>query len=390
MKCLFTGSFDPITNGHIDIINRLAKLYDSVYVGIAVNPDKRYMFSPELRRKFIENQITAKNVFPVIIDGLVSEFAYGNSIDVFARGIRGGADIDSEMSMASANLDMAGIESIFMPSRPELSNISSSFVKAITKERGDISKYVSVQVKHHVEYANGISVIGVVGNSGSGKSTFVDTLVDAINTLKIPPEYGYPQTRNAIRIDMDRLAHDIYTSTEPYASELKRNLREIFGNNVVNRNLVVDRKNLAKIVFNNEESLRVLNELMARPMQHALYTKLRSVAPDTTVFIDGAVIAENGLLPIVNNNVIHVMCDQDIAVKRIVARDEITAEQANTRIESQMNPHDRAKLIQSAIDSDGYGSVFTLDTTYIEDGKVSSELKRDIISVISKMEVPYV
>lgn len=384
MKCLFAGSFDPVTKGHIDIINRISAMYEAVYVGVAVNPSKSSMFSVEQRIAFIKNQISAKNVFPVVVNGLVSEFAYANSIDVLVRGIRNSGEFDPEFTMATLNRDISGVETVFIPATRCMEGVSSSIVKGIAKERGDISRYVSTQVKHHVEFANGMSCIAVVGNSGCGKSSLVKYLVDEINSDEHKP--GYPAfNMTACRIDLDSIAHEVYTSNEPYAVDAKRKLYDVFGVTVVSRMMKVDRKNLANLVFNDPESLNTLNDVMRIPIKHMLYRKLREIPYNSLVFIDGAVIAEQGFMSFCNNNVINVSCDRDISIKRIMKRDLIVADKAAMRIDSQLGNDERVKLINNQISVDDYGSLFNVDTTEMD--MIPSNMG-EFLSVIYKMGVP--
>ena len=384
MKCLFAGSFDPVTKGHIDIINRISLMYEAVYVGVSVNPSKLSMFTTEERITFIKNQISAKNVFPLVIHGLVSEFAYANSIDVLVRGMRNSSEFDPEFTMATLNRDITGVETIFIPATRCMEGVSSSTVKSIAKERGDISKYVSTQVKHHVEFAYGMTCIGVVGNSGCGKSSLVNHLVNEINSDELTT--GYPQfNMTAYRIDLDSIAHEVYTSNEPYAIDARRKLYDTFGVTVVSRMLKVDRKNLANLVFNDPESLNMLNDVMRVPIKHMLYRKLREIPFNSLVFIDGALIAEQGFLNFCNNNVINLRCDRDISIKRIMKRDLIVADKAAMRIDSQLGDSERVKLINNQIAVDDYGSLFNVDTTEME---LSYSGMSEFLSVIHKMAVP--
>lgn len=376
-KVLFSGSFDPITNGHMDIIFRLLKMYDLVYVAIAVNPKKTYMFSESERINFISSQIPFDLKGRVIINlvsGLIVEYAYENGITTIARGIRNSSDFENELSMANINRELGDIDTICLPTKPELAEVSSSNVKAIAKEFGDISKYVSLRVKHNIEHKNGIGFISMVGGSGVGKSTLISSLYGEALTFSKYDLY---------HIDMDRLAHAVYESNSPYTITVKRHLIDVFGSDVVSSDGNVNRKVLGGIVFNDKNALNALNYIMSRPMKHLLYNRLKEI-PDGNnriVILDGAVIAENGSLGMSNNNVINVYCNPDIAAARIMRRDNLTELQAYNRINSQISNTTRLNIINTEIASHDYGRCITVNT----DDTLNAE---DIFSSLIEMVTP--
>ena len=149
-KALFPGSFDPITLGHHDIIKRGVKLFDEVIVAIGINADKKYMFSLEERRKFIEEAFKDEpKVKVVTYQGLTVDFCKKNDIDFILRGLRNPADFEFEKAIAHTNRKLSKIETVFLLTASKTSYISSSIVRDVIRNNGDYTLLVpeSVQVK---------------------------------------------------------------------------------------------------------------------------------------------------------------------------------------------------------------------------------------------------
>jgi len=141
---VFPGSFDPITNGHQDIIERALPLFDKIIVAIGVNTNKKYHFSLEQRQNFISE--TFKNNPKIEIatyQGLTIDFCKKTNANYIVRGIRNVADYNYENSIAQMNKAMENnIETIFIPTLPELTAINSTIVRDILINGGDISQFV--------------------------------------------------------------------------------------------------------------------------------------------------------------------------------------------------------------------------------------------------------
>lgn len=133
-KALFTGSFDPLTNGHLDLINRASSMYDEFVVGVINNPSKQTMFTMEERKKMIKDVTSnLRNVSVCTCSGLLADFVNENYFDVIIRGLRGMGDFEYELQMAHTNamLFNKGIETVFLVTRPEYAFVSSSAVKEV-------------------------------------------------------------------------------------------------------------------------------------------------------------------------------------------------------------------------------------------------------------------
>ena len=146
-KAIFPGSFDPITNGHYDIIKRGVSLFDEVIVAIGVNAEKKYMFSLEDRKRFIEE--TFKNepkVRVITYSGLTIDLCKKEKADFILRGLRNPADFEFEKAIAHTNRVMSKIETVFLLTAARTSFISSSIVRDVLRNGGDISQLVPESV----------------------------------------------------------------------------------------------------------------------------------------------------------------------------------------------------------------------------------------------------
>lgn len=140
---VFPGSFDPITLGHLDIIQRASILFDEVFVAIGVNTTKAPFISIERREDALKQIIKNSNISIRRFEGLTVNFCKSVDASFIVRGIRNNSDMDYERQIAEMNRSLdSGIETIFLLSRPEFAHISSTLVKEIYKNGGDISGFV--------------------------------------------------------------------------------------------------------------------------------------------------------------------------------------------------------------------------------------------------------
>ncbi len=146
-KAIFPGSFDPITNGHFDIIKRGVSLFDEVIVAIGVNAVNKYMFSLEDRKRFIEEAFKDEPKVKVITySGLTIDLCKKEKADFILRGLRNPADFEFEKAIAHTNRVMSKIETVFLLTAARTSFISSSIVRDVLRNGGDISQLVPESV----------------------------------------------------------------------------------------------------------------------------------------------------------------------------------------------------------------------------------------------------
>ncbi len=139
-KAVCPGSFDPVTNGHLDIIARASKLYDEVTVGVLVNKTKNGLFTLDERIDMVrETTAGYGNVIVESFDGLLVDFAAARGIPVIVKGLRAVSDFDYELQMAQMNHSLAGVETLFLSTNPLYSFLSSSLVKEVATYGGDVS-----------------------------------------------------------------------------------------------------------------------------------------------------------------------------------------------------------------------------------------------------------
>jgi pantetheine-phosphate adenylyltransferase len=147
-RALYSGSFDPITNGHLDILTGALRLFDEVLVAIGVHPGKQPIFTFEERVALIEAVVPAGSPVRVIaFDGLVVDAARREGASVMVRGLRDGTDLDYEMQMAGMNGRMApDVATVFLPASPASRPITATLVRQIAGMGGDVAGFVPVPV----------------------------------------------------------------------------------------------------------------------------------------------------------------------------------------------------------------------------------------------------
>ena len=142
-KAVFPGSFDPITIGHLDIVERAIKVFDEIIIAVGDNTNKKYMFPKGKRVEFVKQTFyNYDNVKIESYDGLTVDFCRKNNIEFMIRGLRNPADFEFEKSIALTNREMTDIETIFFLTSPENSFISSSIVRDLIRNNGDYKLFI--------------------------------------------------------------------------------------------------------------------------------------------------------------------------------------------------------------------------------------------------------
>lgn len=149
VKAIFAGSFDPPTNGHLDVVKRAAELFESIDVVISVNPDKKYMFTSDERVAMMKELVKdCSNVSVHAYEGLIVNYARQNNAKVLIRGVRSSNDFAYEFELASMNQNLnPDIETVFLQSKEKYAIVKSSSIKELAKFGGDISRMVSPVVE---------------------------------------------------------------------------------------------------------------------------------------------------------------------------------------------------------------------------------------------------
>jgi pantetheine-phosphate adenylyltransferase len=142
-RAVCPGSFDPVTNGHVDVISRAAGLYDELVVAVLVNPGKAGLFTVDERMELLREACAhLPNVRVDSFHGLLVDYCREHDVPVIVKGLRAVGDFEYELQMAQMNRELADIETLFVPTAPQMGHLSSSLVKQIAKFGGDVSRLV--------------------------------------------------------------------------------------------------------------------------------------------------------------------------------------------------------------------------------------------------------
>jgi len=142
-KAVCPGSFDPVTNGHLDIVARAATLFDEVVVAVGVNASKRRLFTAQERIEMLTEVCAGyPNVSIGSFEGLLTDFCRERGVHAIVKGLRAVSDFDYELQMAQMNSRLADVETVFVPTSPEWSFLASSLVKEVASYGGDVSALV--------------------------------------------------------------------------------------------------------------------------------------------------------------------------------------------------------------------------------------------------------
>ncbi|MCJ8328776.1 MAG: pantetheine-phosphate adenylyltransferase [Lentisphaeria bacterium] len=355
MRAIYAFSGDPITYGHIDIVKRASKTYSEVVVAIGQNPDKtgKYLFSVDERldmARFCLQQ--CDNVEVLTFDGLLAEYAYRHGFDVIVRGVRNTSDLEGELVFAAVNESLhPTLDTVFFPTRPHLSHISSSVVRALVVEGGDVSDYCPLYVKEKVEHkVLKRTMIGIAGGIASGKTWFANELKSALE------KHGL-----AHYVSLDAVGHYVLSdSDEAIYKSTRLEIANTFGVELMNEDGSINRKDLGQIVFSEPVMLNLLNSIMKQPMMARLYEELafNSKLNGGVVIIEGAILIEAGWTRLVNNNVILLDADKETRIDRLTERNQLSEEDATMRIERQLSAEDRKQLMEEAIEMDEWGRLW--------------------------------
>jgi pantetheine-phosphate adenylyltransferase len=147
VRAVCPGSFDPITRGHLDIIERAHGVFPEVIVAVGRNTTKNYLFDPDERLDLVRQSVShMRGVSVEPIDGLLSDFCKQHQAAVIVKGVRFGSDFDYELQMGQLNRILSGIETVLLPAGREYGTISSSMLREVAANHGDIGPFVTPAV----------------------------------------------------------------------------------------------------------------------------------------------------------------------------------------------------------------------------------------------------
>jgi pantetheine-phosphate adenylyltransferase len=147
-RAICPGSFDPLHNGHVEVVARAAALFDEVVVAVSTNPHKRYRFDADRRLALVAESLA--DVAGVVVEhmgaGLLAEYAAQRGAVALVKGLRSGEDFEYEVPMATMNRHLTGVETVFLPGDPRFLHLSSTLVKEVQGLGGDVSGFVPAPV----------------------------------------------------------------------------------------------------------------------------------------------------------------------------------------------------------------------------------------------------
>jgi pantetheine-phosphate adenylyltransferase len=145
-RAVCPGSFDPVTHGHLDVIQRTARVVNQVVVAVGTNISKNALFTPEERvEMLIEECAEWSNVEVTLFGGLLVDFCAANNIDVISKGLRA-TDFGYELQMAQMNRQLTGVDTVFLPTAPQWAFVSSSLVREVATLGGDVSPFLPAKI----------------------------------------------------------------------------------------------------------------------------------------------------------------------------------------------------------------------------------------------------
>jgi pantetheine-phosphate adenylyltransferase len=364
---VYAFSADPITNGHINVVERMSRSFERCIVGIGRNPTKNYTFSLEIRKQLALAALKhLPNVEVLAFDGMMVDFAYEQGAKVIIKGVRNAADVDYEQTLHLVGVSQEmGIDTYLLFADPKLAHVSSSVVKAMQIEQGFIHDYVPAVVKAAVEakVANQL-IIGVTGSIASGKTSLCEELVKQAEIMSIPAHH----------INIDQIAHELLEGKNiaaPLFEEIKIQLMELLGEEI-RVDGVINRQRIANKIFSDAKLLREFNKVLEKPMSMLLRRNLKN--KQGILLLDSALLLDVDWLQLINYRCI--LCSVSDYTQSARMRDRGYSDlQSQQRLLAQYSNIEKENKLNQAIAEAGYGKLWKVDTETV----VSKTLLNDII-----------
>jgi pantetheine-phosphate adenylyltransferase len=145
-RAVCPGSFDPVTHGHLDVIERTARVVDQVVVAVGTNISKNALFAPDERVEMLAEECAQwSNVEVTLFRGLLVDFCKANDIDIISKGLRG-TDFGYELQMAQMNRQLTGVDTVFLPTAPQWAYVSSSLIREVASLGGDVTPFLPAKI----------------------------------------------------------------------------------------------------------------------------------------------------------------------------------------------------------------------------------------------------
>jgi len=378
MRAIYAFSGDPITLGHIDVIERSAKIFHELIVGIGINPTKKYLFTDRERVQMAIKALShIKNVKVEFFKGLLVDFAYERGAKILIRAARNTEDFVYEKKLYQiGSTQKLNLETFLMFAKQDQVHISSGSVKDLQQAQGLIFDLVTLNVKQELEKKVSCQyIVGITGEIGNGKSHIGNKFIEFGKTYDIPIH----------NIDIDGIAHKI-TNELPQScyKKTRKKIIRTFGENIAldSDNYFINRKVLGEIVFGNQEKIQILNKIM----NTSILVKIRDELFNKKglIFLNTALLVEQDMLPFCNNNVLIVSVDKKTQGKRLKRRN-LTDQQIESRINSQHPTQTKKEKIQEAIEIHNQGFLAEIKS---RDDLTDKERMNCLIEIMNKVSFP--
>lgn len=355
ITALYAFSADPITFGHINIVERVVNSFGGCLVGIGRNPKKSYLFSLEERCELAKKALAhLPGVKVIAFDGLLVDFAYEHGAKLIVKGIRNTTDMDYEQTLHQVSSSQKlGIDTHILFADKSLSHVSSSTVKAMQEEHAFIHEYAPPVVKAALEakISNQL-IIGITGGAASGKSTLAKSFVEEAKTLSCDIHH----------LNMDKLGHDILNGSgiaEPLYHEVVKSLTELLGIQIIVDGKL-NREKIGKAIFDKPLLRKQFDQVLSQPLSVLLRKKLRNMRG--VILLEGALLPDFNLLHLSNYRCVLCHAPDDLRVDRMVER-SYSLEKSVSMLSAQLSTDEKRAVILSAIEHHGFGQLWEYDSS---------------------------
>lgn len=339
MNCIVSGTFDPITVGHVDIIKRASKMFDKVYVLAAKTSSKAgSVLTYEDKVEIINDALKDVKSYEVLpIENTLIDTMKALDVKVIVRGLRNGTDLIYEMDMSSVNRDLDPlVETVYLPCRPELSYVSSSMVRELCKlgKYQEAKKYCSELAVNKI-HRKRMKLVALTGGIACGKS----------EVQKIFEENGW------LGIDLDEISAGVLDTN---AVEMIEMLNKKFGD--IQRFSVTDtfidfKKKVAGLIFSNKEAKDLVESFLHPRITKCMLEKIFTSSSDKIV-VQVPLLFETGMEKMFDKAVC-IVSDEKVQIERMVSNRGMSEDEAKARIASQMPIADKASRSDYNIINDG-------------------------------------
>lgn len=351
---IYAFSGDPITYGHLDIIERALRLFGRLVVGIGKNPAKKYLFSLEERVELARQALQhLPDVEVVGFQGLLFDYAYEQGISTIVRGIRNSEDLTYEVMLYQVgDSQQAQIDTVFLPAKQALQHVSSGAVKALQLEQGLIHEYVPPLAKQRLEERlSGQYHLAITGEIGVGKSYVTRQLAALADAEGIATHI----------VDVDQIGHAILGDLSlPLYRDFRTEVARIFGAALLLPSGAIDRSALGQLIFADRDQLQQFNRLIYQPLLLQLRRQL--YGKRGLVLLDTALIAESEMSYLSNYHTVLVGAATEVQRQRLYKRG-YTPQQLQQRLQSQYGHALKQTLLEERITDTQHGHLWQLDNS---------------------------